>query len=102
MLERLEGDEDLAQAVLVEFLSELPKRIEQLRSSLAAGDLDSSERQAHAIRGAAASIGGDALREVARIMERAASGGGLDTARGSLDHLEEQVERLKEAIGFGD
>jgi HPt (histidine-containing phosphotransfer) domain-containing protein len=53
---------------------------------------------AHTIRGAAANVGGEALRAAAFDLERAAKQRDLDLARGHTAELEVQFDRLKQAM----
>jgi HPt (histidine-containing phosphotransfer) domain-containing protein len=54
--------------------------------------------QAHRLKGAVASIGGEALFKVALAIEQAARADDLMTARSHLAELEKQFELLCEAI----
>jgi PAS domain S-box-containing protein len=98
LLERLMGDEALARTILEGFLDDIPRQIHALRACLDAGNVTGAGRQAHTIKGAAASVGGEALRAVAEEMERAGTTGDLAAVRARLTGLEAQVERLKNAI----
>ena len=98
MLARLMGDEDIARIVTDAFLEDIPKQIKRLKDFLAAGDAPGAELQVHSVKGAAANVGGEALREVAGEMERAGKAGDLACLRERMPELEEQFERLKQAI----
>ena len=88
---RMMDDEDLARTVAEGFLEDIPRQIEALRGYLEAGDAPGAERQAHTIKGAAANMGGEHLREVAFEMEKA----------GKAGDLEREFARLKEAMTKG-
>ncbi len=98
VLARLMHDEDLARKVTQAFLDDTPRQIEVLREYLQTGDLIRLERQAHSIKGASASVGGEALRAAAWEMERAAKAGDLGAAKTCLPKLEQEFDRLKQAI----
>ena len=98
MLERLMGDEDLVKTVTEAFLEDVPCQIQALRGFIDAEDLAGSERQAHTIKGASASVGGERLREVAFKMEKAARSGDLLAARAYLPDLDEQFGSLQDAM----
>ena len=103
MMTRLMDDEDLARIVVDGFLEDAPKQIEALRNYLAAGDAPGALRQAHTIKGASATVGGEALRAVAFEMEKAAIAGDFEAVTARLPDLESQLARLKEAMnGFTD
>lgn len=71
MLEQLMGDEKLAAKIIEGFLADVPIQIQRLGEMLEKGDIDGATRQAHSIKGAAANVGGEALRALAFEMEKA-------------------------------
>ncbi len=95
MMARLMDDLELARTVAEGFLSDIPRQIEVLREYLNAGDAPGGERQAHNIKGAAASVGGERLREVAIELEKTARAGDMDGARARMTRLEAEFDRLK-------
>jgi HPt (histidine-containing phosphotransfer) domain-containing protein len=98
MMARMMDDEGLARTVVGGFLEDLPKQIEALKGYLEVGDVASAELQAHSIKGASASVGGKALREVAFELEQAAKAGDLKSVTARLPELENQFARLKESL----
>jgi two-component system, sensor histidine kinase and response regulator len=98
MLERLMGDEGLVKTVLEGFLADIPRRIQALSVFLESGDGPGAERQAHTIKGAAANVGGEALRVKAFEMEKTVSSGDLNAAGGRLTDLEMSFQELRNAI----
>ena len=98
MLERLMQDEGLARTVMESFLSDQPLQLKQMREFVAAGDIQRIQQQAHKIKGAAATVGGEAMRAVALAMEQAARTGDLEGAKGGLPALEAEFERLQKAM----
>jgi HPt (histidine-containing phosphotransfer) domain-containing protein len=99
MLERLMNDADLARVVMASFLDDTPRQIEALRRSLDAWDAAGAERQAHALKGASATVGGETLRALASAMEKAGKAGDLGSVAARMDDLEREFVRLKEAMG---
>ena len=97
-LERLMGDAEIADTVIEVFLDDIPKQIESLKASLADDDAETIERIVHSIKGAAANIGGEALREIAGHIEEACRNGHVDVAHQRCAELEHQFHRLKDAI----
>ena len=61
--------------MLVRFANGQRKTLEDLRTAVAAGDLDAASRHAHAIAGAAGNLGAEDLRRAAKAMELAARDG---------------------------
>jgi PAS domain S-box-containing protein len=98
MMKRLMNDEDMARIVAAGYLDDMSKQIKVLRSYLKAGDAASTERQAHTIKGASATVGGEALREVAFNMEKAAKAGDLGSVTTRLQELDVQFACLNEAL----
>ena len=98
MMTRLMNDELLARDVVATFLDDIPRQIGRLRTLLDTGDAKGAGYQAHAIKGAAANIGGEALRAVAFEMEASCRAGGLAAARARLEELETQFDLLREAM----
>ncbi len=97
LIQDMDG-EDQARTVARGFLEDIPRQIAALRCYLNAGDAPGARRQAHTIKGAAASVGGESLRAVAFEMEQAGESGELHAARASLADLEAQFRRLKEQM----
>jgi len=88
MLGRLDGDNELAAIVIAVFLEDIPAQIQTLKDFVKSGDTASSARQAHSIRGASANVGGDRLRNVASVMEKAADVGDLHAVAARMADLE--------------
>jgi PAS domain S-box-containing protein len=98
LLRRLMGDESLAMAVMDGFAEDMPEQVQSLVRSAHASSVAELASVAHQIRGAAATIGGEALRAVATEMEAAARAGNLGGARACVANLEKQFLLLMEAI----
>ena len=62
------------------------------------GDSRLATLHAHTLKGGAATMGGEALRQAAWAVEQAARLGRLDQARAGLPELERQVAELKTAM----
>ncbi len=97
-MNRVMGDKNLARRVLKEFLEDLPVEITQLKNHVAAGDARLVQMQAHMIKGACATMGGEALRAVVWAMEQAGKAGDIDAARACLADLDAQFNALIEAL----
>jgi HPt (histidine-containing phosphotransfer) domain-containing protein len=94
----LMGNEGLAPEIAKMFIADMPVQIEKLTSAVDTGDCGQAGFQAHKIKGASANVGGEALRQVAFEMEKAAEAGDLDALRTLLSQLENRFARLKEAM----
>jgi PAS domain S-box-containing protein len=98
LMTRLMGDEDLARAVVDGFLEDTPRQIDALKDRLRANDAPGVMHQAHTIKGASATVGGDALSGVAQEMERAASSGDLEGIRDHLPELQSAFDVLRASM----
>src|SRR5277367_3409642 len=90
LLGRLMGDELLAVEVMDGFAQDMPAQVQSLVHSASAGSIAEVASLAHQIRGAAATIGGEALRAVATEIELAARAGNLGEAKACMANLEKQ------------
>ncbi len=98
LLERLMDDRHMAQVIALAFLEDIPRQIEALKGFLDAGDAKGAERQAHTIKGASATVGGDGLAELAFALERAGKAGDLASVSAGLGGLQNGFERLRKAM----
>jgi PAS domain S-box-containing protein len=96
--DRLMGDQQLVEEIVSIFLEDTPRRIETLKAYVAAGNATSAGDQAHAIKGAAASIGGEMLRAVAFEMEKAGRAGDVEKVKAIVPLLERGFEQLRQAV----
>lgn len=94
LLDRLMGDEDLAETVLEGFIMDMPRQFAALRAQLQRGDTDSAGRQLHTIKGAAATAGAEALRALAWELEKA-DVASIEARAGELDA---QLELVRQAV----
>ena len=95
LLARLMGDEDLVKEITAGFLADMPRQIQKLKGLIDQGDAGSAGGQAHAIKGAAANVGGLALSAAANDMEKLGRAGRLREAADLLPQLERQFDLLK-------
>ncbi|MGB9031186.1 MAG: PAS domain S-box protein [Acidobacteriaceae bacterium] len=98
LLRRLMGDRELAGVVLKAFLEDAPHQLEQLRAGLAAEDAPVVRLHAHAMKGAAANVGGESLRQAAYAIEKAADARDLAAVASGLPALETRLLELKLVI----
>jgi HPt (histidine-containing phosphotransfer) domain-containing protein len=98
MMARLMDDEELANAIIVTFLDDIPRQIEALRHCVDSLDTTGAKRIAHSIKGASASVGGEALQAVALHVERAAKTGDVASAASRLPDLRDAFDSLRAAL----
>ena len=98
VLGRMEGDNELAQIMFAAFLKDIPGHIRALQDLVKSGDTAGSARLAHSIKGASANVGGERLRNVASVMEKAADAGDLHFVTARMADLELEFGRLRGAM----
>ncbi|MGD0546592.1 MAG: Hpt domain-containing protein, partial [Terracidiphilus sp.] len=97
-LERMMGDEEFAHDVAAGFLEELPTMLGALKEQINRRDCESIWKHAHKLKGSAANVGGEALRDLALEVEQAGKAGDLTEVARWIPELETQVARLSEAL----
>jgi HPt (histidine-containing phosphotransfer) domain-containing protein len=92
MLERLGGDEELARQLVELFVSECPRMMDVMRTSVDSGDADQVRRAAHAFKGSVGNFTDDAPMTTAFELEQIGRNGELSRAASLLARLEAEVE----------
>lgn len=98
LLSRLMEDRDLASAIIGCFLEDCPVQLKLLSERLAEADATGARRQAHTIKGAAASVSAVRLRAVGFEMEKAAEAGDLKGASALLPSAAHEFDRFEAAL----
>ena len=98
MLTRLMYDRCLASELIAEFLNQNPKHMRILKSKLEEGDANGALREAHTLKGEAATLSAHALRALYFLAQEAAAAGELSRAIALLPRMEEQFELLKTTL----
>jgi CheY-like chemotaxis protein/HPt (histidine-containing phosphotransfer) domain-containing protein len=98
LLGRLMGDELLATAVMDGFAFDMPGHIRSLARLVESGSMEEVADLAHRIRGAAATVGGEAVQAVANEIEVAGRAGDLAGAEAQMPSLNHEFTLLLEAI----
>jgi HPt (histidine-containing phosphotransfer) domain-containing protein len=97
-LDRMMGDREMAATIVEVFLDDIPKQIEALRQALDTCDAETFQRLVHGIKGAAANVSGEALRELAAQIEKACRDGQFEAAAGQYPQLQVKFDQLKEEM----
>jgi len=92
------GDRQLASAIIVKFLDDLPEQLDAMRRHLEERNAIGAERQAHTIKGVSAAIGAEALQGLASALEQTLKAEQLASAATMFLDLQDEVGRLKRAI----
>jgi HPt (histidine-containing phosphotransfer) domain-containing protein len=102
-LKRLGGKRERYEALLRKFAERQAGTVDAIRAALACGDATAAEREAHSLKGAAATLGADALADDAASAEVAIkSGTGVDQGLLSLSQsLDSVVAAIRAALPEG-
>ncbi len=95
LLDRAMDDEDLVQELITIFLKDTPKQIEELVSAIENDETQKAARIAHRIRGAAANMSAESLRELANRIETLSNAGDLPALMTIIPLLAPGFEALK-------
>jgi HPt (histidine-containing phosphotransfer) domain-containing protein len=98
LLGRLRGDRSLAADVIAGFLADFPGQLAILAACLETHDDVAARRQAHKIKGAAASIAAIRIRDVAAQIQQAADAGEIAHAIRLNALLEQEFNALANAV----
>jgi CheY-like chemotaxis protein/HPt (histidine-containing phosphotransfer) domain-containing protein len=98
-LGRLMGNTDLAHRVVNRFLATTPQQLAALAEAVGRSDTHGASLAAHAIKGAAASVGGARLSEAARSMELSGKTGDLEAVRILAPELEKRFDEFRVEAG---
>ena len=98
LLRRLMGDRQLAGTIVKGFLQDAPSQLNILRERLNQGDAPGARRQAHLLKGAAATVSAERLRGIALEMERAGAAGQLSHCGKLMPYAAEEFERFNSAV----
>ena len=102
LLDRMSGYEDLLREMVGDYLENLAGYIRAVRIGAAAGDFDETARAAHTIKGVAANMNAERLRDLAATLEQAARAEDLQSVTRALPQLEDTYQRLRQAVAQQD
>jgi len=95
LLRRLRGDRELARITLKGFLQDMPSQLNNLRIRLEESDARGLRLQAHAMKGAAATVAAQGLHAIALELERTATSGQLEPCGELLPRAIQEFERFR-------
>ena len=96
--DRMEGYEDLLRGMVQDYLENLQEHLDALRKHAEEGDADRTVRAAHTIKGIAANMSAERLRDLAARLEQAARAGDLSCVTEALPQLLEYYQRLQQVV----
>jgi two-component system, sensor histidine kinase and response regulator len=98
LLKRCRGKQKLAEQVLSTFVSTIPEQLQAVDRAIAGADRAGLMRLAHSIKGVAANLDADGLRQCASGLEQFAEAGKLDDAAAEVQRLKDQVQQCVDFI----
>ncbi len=91
-LARLKDDKEFLLTLYQVYRDDLPGKLTAIAAALDENDLDRTQRSAHSLKGASATVGAAALREVAYALELSSRGGDEARSRQLAGLLAHQAE----------
>lgn len=88
LYERFGNDQELIQIVLDAFAEEAPELIENIKTAIDQEDVESVRSHSHSLKGSAANVNADILKEIALCMEQSAKSGDLASLSRMLSDVE--------------
>ncbi len=98
LMDRMMNDEELTRTVIEGFLGDMPGQINQFRRHVEAGEVQEAGRQAHKIKGASGTVGGEVVRALASELEQAGKAGDLAVISSRMGALEDEFAQLEQAL----
>jgi len=92
------SDPEFWHVLLASFAEETPRHMDAIAEALAADDFALVQREAHTIKGSAAEIAAQPLREAALALEQAAKSGDAPSAQELYNSLAGEWARLKDCL----
>ena len=98
LMNRMLEDMELATLTAGAFLEDLPRQTAALKTAIHSGDPAVTASAAHRLKGAAGTIGGDALHQLLDEIERAGKNKSMETATALLPRLDPEAAALAWAL----
>lgn len=96
--EKMQGKESFVSRLFIVFLREEPLRVAKIHTAVETGDLEQVKYLAHSLKGAAATMGAEPLRETCLELELAAKSNDKAGSDEALRHMDEQVARVYDVM----
>lgn len=93
------GDEAFLQEIIDIFLTDTPKRVDELRQATVSGDQATFVRAAHSIKGSASNLGAEQLRAIAATLEAGATDGIPADAAARIQEMDTILAATRRALG---
>lgn len=90
-LESMAKKKPFLKKMFAVFVSQEPKRVQQIRDALESGDVDQLRHLAHSLKGGAATMGAERVRECCLMLENATKANDMAAVRTHLNDLEAEM-----------
>ncbi|WP_147821606.1 Hpt domain-containing protein [Salidesulfovibrio onnuriiensis] len=90
-LESMAKKKPFLKKMFAVFVSQEPHRVQQIKDALDAGDVDQLRHLAHSLKGGAATMGAERVRECCLLLETATKDNDMGAARTHLQCLENEM-----------
>ncbi|WP_285906163.1 Hpt domain-containing protein [Pseudodesulfovibrio pelocollis] len=90
-LKSMSGKTGFLKRMFTVFIAQEPKRVAEIRDAIEAGDTERLRHLAHALKGGAATMGVERVRDCCLMIEKASKADDMDSARAHLDELEREI-----------
>jgi two-component system sensor histidine kinase/response regulator len=100
LLERLEGDEEFCREIIAMFLNDVPGQLQKLRRAVDENQISEIVLRAHTLKGSAANVSAEDMRQAAQALEMVGRSGDLKQAGELYLALEKEFDRFKTALQF--
>jgi HPt (histidine-containing phosphotransfer) domain-containing protein len=98
LIEASDGDADFIQEIVNDYLREMGRHFQDLKTSAATHDMTLLIRSAHTIKGASANVGASRVRETASRLESQAKKGSLDGSESLIELVGQELGRVKDIV----
>jgi CheY-like chemotaxis protein/HPt (histidine-containing phosphotransfer) domain-containing protein len=94
----LDGDKGLYRRVAGMFMEDAPLRWKEFQDAWSRGESESAIRAVHTLKSLAASVGAEALRDHARVLEDASKNGNLSAVTAGAGAVEQELGQVRAAL----
>jgi CheY-like chemotaxis protein len=98
LMNRMLEDMEMATLTAQAFVDDLPKQLANIKKAVASGDPAATASAAHRLKGAAGTMGGDALHHVLSELERIGKANTMDNAAALAEKIEAEAAALTQAL----
>lgn len=98
LLENFGGDQKLLQDVILIFLRNLPRQLENLETAIATQNASDLEHAAHTLKGSVANFGTSQARDTAQKIEQMARKNAFQDAANEIEYLKSALQKLEEEL----